>query len=332
MKRFISLFLAVVLYLALIPAFAEADAPITVIDQIGRTVTLAAPAERIVSSYYISTATLIALGLEDRLVGIEMKAEGRTLYQMAAPQIIGLPAVGSGKGINVEETAATNPDVVILPKKLADSAASFEALGIPVVVVDPETKEKFAECVMLLAEITGTTARAEALLSYDDEQTAMIEDLVADLDKPRVYLSSASGTLVTFPGGMYQSALIETAGGTCVSAELAGESQAEVSAEQVVLWNPEYMFYVTGADYTATDITTDERLAGVAAIENDNVYQFPSAIESWDYPTPSSILGILYLAHMLHPDVYTEDQYVQAATDFYRTFFDIDVTKEEIGL
>ena len=36
---------------------------ITVTDQSGRTVTLDAPAERIVSSYYISTALLIALGL-----------------------------------------------------------------------------------------------------------------------------------------------------------------------------------------------------------------------------------------------------------------------------
>lgn len=37
--------------------------PIVLTDQAGRSVTLEAPAERIVSSYYISTALLVALGL-----------------------------------------------------------------------------------------------------------------------------------------------------------------------------------------------------------------------------------------------------------------------------
>ena len=54
---------------------------ITITDQIGRTVTLDKPAEKIVSSYYISTALLIALGQEDKLVGIEMKADTRELYK-----------------------------------------------------------------------------------------------------------------------------------------------------------------------------------------------------------------------------------------------------------
>ena len=74
---------------------------ITVTDQSGRTVTLDAPAERIVSSYYISTALLIALGCENKLTGIEMKGDTRPLYRMAAPQLLELPAVGSGKGINI---------------------------------------------------------------------------------------------------------------------------------------------------------------------------------------------------------------------------------------
>ena len=40
----------------------QTDLPITVTDQAGRTVTIESPAERIVSSYYISTALLVALG------------------------------------------------------------------------------------------------------------------------------------------------------------------------------------------------------------------------------------------------------------------------------
>ena len=96
---------------------AETTGEITITDQIGREVTLEAPAEKIVSAYYLSSSLLIALGAEDKVVGIEMKADTRGLYKLAAPQFLDLPAVGSGKGINVEETAALEPDLVIIPKK-----------------------------------------------------------------------------------------------------------------------------------------------------------------------------------------------------------------------
>ena len=64
------------------------DGPITLNDHAGRTVTLEEPAQRIVSSYYLSTSLLIALGLKDNLVGIEMKADTRQLFKLAAPELL----------------------------------------------------------------------------------------------------------------------------------------------------------------------------------------------------------------------------------------------------
>lgn len=66
----------------------EESAQIKITDQIGREVILEKPAEKIVSSYYISTAILISLGLSDNLVGIEAKADTRELYKKAANDII----------------------------------------------------------------------------------------------------------------------------------------------------------------------------------------------------------------------------------------------------
>ena len=109
LKKAISLFIAAVLLTTMMSGQAAAaakmpEAPengITVTDQAGREVTLQAPAACLVSSYYISTAILIALGCEDDLKGIEMKADTRELYKLAAPQLLDLPAVGSGKGIRI---------------------------------------------------------------------------------------------------------------------------------------------------------------------------------------------------------------------------------------
>lgn len=127
------------------PSSGGEDTSIVLTDQAGRTVTLEKSADRVVSVYYLSTSVLVALGAQDKVVGLEQKADSRVLYQMAAPELIDLPAVGSGKGVNVEETAALEPDVVILPMKLAEQAEQFEKLNIPCLVVDPGNAGRFLD-------------------------------------------------------------------------------------------------------------------------------------------------------------------------------------------
>lgn len=307
--------------------------PITVTDQAGREVVIEKPAERVVSSYYISTAIVIALGKEDSLVGIEMKADTRELYKRAAPELLELPAVGSGKGINVEETANLTPDVVILPAKLKDAAGQFELLGIPVLVVDPETQENFNECVLLLGEVLGTGEQAETLLAYYTEKTEEVKRLTQDVtERPSVYLSSGSSYLRTCTSEMYQNEVIKLAGGRNVSEELTGDYWAEISKEQLLSWNPEYILPVSYAEYAIEDITGDSSLSQIDAIREDKIFVFPSALEPWDYPTPSSILGILWLTHTLHPELYEKESYIEDAGEFYKQFFEIEVVEADLGV
>ena len=309
--------------------FAES---FSVTDQAGREVAFEAPAQRIVSCYYISTATLVALGLEDNLVGIEMKADTRGLYQLAAPEIVSLPAVGSGKGVNIEEIAALEPDVVILPKKLMDDAAALEELGINVIIVNPESQEQFEECVMLLAAVTGTAETAEALLARYAAITDSITAATAGLEKPGVYMASGSDFYTTYPGGIYQDDLIAIAGGENVAHEMEGENKVTVDAEQLLLWNPDYIFIVADAEYTVEDVLSDPQLAELSAVKAGNVYAFPSEIEAWDYPTPSSVLGQAYMASVLHPDALSASDFMELATQFYSDIFGIDVTSTELGI
>lgn len=295
---------------------------ITIIDQADRTITLEQPTEKIVSSYYISTAMLIALGLEDKVVGIEMKADTRELYKLAAPQFLELPAVGSGKEINIEETAALEPDLVIIPKRLSDSVAAFEELNIPVIVVNPESLEDFLYCVRILGEATGTTEIADDFCSYYEETIEYCKSLTENAEKPTVYIGAGSSYLSTCTSEMYQSKLIEYAGGTCASSELSGNYWADISAEQLLIWNPDYFMRVSYSEYSADDILADESLAGLSAVQNQQIMTIPSTIEAWDYPAPSSVLGVIWLTHTLHPELLSKDEYIAEAEDFYKTYFD----------
>ena len=306
---------------------------LTVTDQTGREVELPGEVNKVVSAYYISTSLLTALGVQDRLVGIEMKADTREIYKRAAPGLLELPAVGSGKGVNVEEIAKLGPDVVILPKKLADSVEQLETLGIAVLVIDPETMDDFLACVELLGKATGAQEKADKLVSYYRDSMRRISAKTKGVtDKPRVYLSSGRDYLSTRTSRMYQNDLIAMAGGESVSAGLTDGYWQAVSAEDLLAWDPAYFFTVSYASYTKEDILADQKLREVSAVKNGKILSFPSVLEPWDYPTPSSVLGVLWLTSELHPELYSRGDYVTEAKAFYQEYFGIEVSEADLGI
>lgn len=126
--------------------------------------------------------------------------------------------------------------------------------------------------------------------------------------------------------------MIDMAGGECVSAELEGGKWMDVSAEQLADWDPEMIFAVSYAEYTLDDIRNDPALAGVKAVTEDQLYMVPSQIEAWDYPQPSSVLGLLWMTHVLHPELVSQEEYAGEAKNFYKTYFNIDLTDEQMGI
>ena len=75
----------------------EVTYPVTITDHLGREVTIEKQPESFVSGYYISTSLMIALGLDDKLVGVEAKADKRNIYKLSAPELTSLPSVGTAK-------------------------------------------------------------------------------------------------------------------------------------------------------------------------------------------------------------------------------------------
>lgn len=319
MKKLISLLLALSLVLSLgLCAVAEGAA---LNDQLGRTVTLEQTPERIVSGYYISSSALIALGLEDKLVGIEAKANKRPIYSLSAPTLIDLPNVGTAKEFDLEGCIALNPDLVILPAKLKNAAETLEQLGIPALLVNPESGEQLEQMIALMGQATGTQERAEELLSFIAGQRENLETLLAEAEKPRVYLAGNSALLSTAGANMYQSDMMVLAGGENVAAELSDTYWAEISYEQLLAWNPEYIVLASDASYTVEEVLADPNLADCTAVKNGNVLQLPGDAEAWDSPVPSGILGSVWLAARLHGDLLPEDRAEEIIASFYETFY-----------
>ena len=295
--------------------------PITVTDQAGREVAIEKEPRRLITCYYITTSLLMALDCDDAVVGIEDNPDYRPIYALSAPHLLELPWVGTAKTVDVEACIALNPDLVILPLRLKDSAAVLEDMGIDVLLVNPESQELLLEMIRLVGTATNTQQIADALLLFLAQQEDYLQQTLSGTDLPSVYLAGNSDLLSTAGDAMYQSDMIRLAGGRNVAADIQDTYWAQIDYEQLLTWNPDYIILASSAKYTVEDVLADPNLVNCSAVVNGNVYQIPADAESWDSPVPSSILGAFWLANILHPDFMTETDCTAIMDQYYETFY-----------
>lgn len=306
-------------------ASQDENAPIELVDQAGREIQLEEPAETLVSSYYITTYAAVALGLEDRVIGLEKKADKRPIYKLAAPELLDKPNVGSMKEFNLEAAAALEPDLILMPIKLLDKAETLTELGLTVLVVDPEDQDRLEEMLTLIATACGVKENAEKLIAYYDQQEERLDKLTDGREEPSVYLCGNSDYLTVATDEMYQSHLIDMAGGKNAAAQVEGDYWTQVSYESILAMDPDYIILPAGASYGVDAVKGDEQFKDVTAVKNGRVYQMPTGIEEWDSPIPSGMLGAMWMASLLHSDVYSFEEFVADAQAFYKEFYGFEL-------
>ncbi|MCL2629027.1 MAG: ABC transporter substrate-binding protein [Oscillospiraceae bacterium] len=311
MKRIISLIVSVSLILLLFACAAADDNKTSV--------------ERLVSGYYISTSACIALGLSERLVGIEARADTRPIYSLAAPELLELPNLGTARDFNLEACLALNPDLVILPARLQDAADTLTDMGVSVLLVNPESFDEITHMFRLIGEATGAGERADKLIEWITKIRSDINERTKGISsRPSVYISGVSSWLTTAPKDMFQSSLVELAGGVNAAAHIAGRSWTEISYEELLAMNPNVIILPAEASYEIKDVLTDTALSQLSAVQNKAVYKMPSDYEAWDSPVPAGMLGALWLLNILHEDLIAQDELDQETADFYMEFFGIN--------
>lgn len=295
--------------------------PVTITDHLGREVTIEKQPESFVSGYYISTSLMIALGLDDQLVGVEAKADKRNIYKLSAPELTELPSVGTAKEFDLEGCAALKPDLVIVPTKLKDSIPAMEELGLTVIAVNPEDQTKLFETIDMISTAADVVEKGQKLEYWISDALEGLKKSLDGVETPSVYLAGNSALLQTAGPEMYQSTLIENAGGVNAASDITDTYWADTSYERILSWNPDYIVLAADADYDVDSVLNDSALADCTAVKEGHIAQIPSDIEALDSPVPASFLGSCYVASILHPDVVTEDDFKTTEKNFYETFY-----------
>jgi ABC-type Fe3+-hydroxamate transport system substrate-binding protein len=130
-------------------------------DKSGTALDVARPPRRIVSLVPSITETLCALGLDEALVGV-------TVYCVAPRDVVrGKTRVGGEKDPDLTAIRALAPDLVVanVEENVREHVATLRAWGIPVWVTYPRTVAEGLDMIRELGLVTGTAARAEAILA-----------------------------------------------------------------------------------------------------------------------------------------------------------------------
>lgn len=315
----------------------EKSTEVTITDVVGNTITLEKPATKLVGTHNPTMNTAVILGGGGKYIaGFGNKKMASGLYSYVFPELEEVTQIGKGKEINFEECITQGADLAILPERFASQVDQFAEVGITAAVVLPnkESYETIVSSLEMVGALVGEDERAAEIIAFFEGKLSEAKEITATIEEsPKALYLGGSSALSVANGVMLQSVMLETVGAQNVAKDVEGEGDfVEVSVEQIIEWNPEVIYVPVFASYTVDDVLNDPAWSEIDAVKEGRVYQFPSALEPWDYPTPSAAMGLTWLIQNLYPELYTMDEVVEDANEYYDLVYGQTFTAEELGL
>jgi iron complex transport system substrate-binding protein len=254
-----SLFLA---FLVSLPASAATAVHVQGAD--GVTLTLAAPAVRVVSLAPDLTELMYDAGAGDAMVGTVQYSD----YPAAAKK---LPQLGDAFHVDTERLLALKPDLVLAweggtPQALIDK---LRALKLPVLAIGTHELLDVATNLETLGIATGHSG--EAQLAAEDFRTRLgaLRSRYARSAPLRVFYEISSQPLFTVGGAQSISHLIEVCGGRNLFADLK-ELAPAVSVEAVLARDPQAIVSGDGEGDVEQRFKTWQRWPDISAVHAGN--------------------------------------------------------------
>ena len=310
---------------------------VTFTDDIGREVLLPATVNRIVPSSSLAQIILYAIAPE-MMVGLsnEWYETGRGIIEDSHFE---LPVFGnfySTADLNVEELALTAPHVIIdigEPKKSVkeDMDALQSQTNIPSVFIS-SSLETMPQTFRTLGQLLGKEEKAEELASYCEkvyERSLHIMEQVKDQKVNTLYLLGEEG-LNVIAATSYHAELLDliTNNLAVVDNPISKGSGNEVTMEQLMLWNPDFIIFGPGSIYNG--VSEMETWNQMKAIQAKNYVEVPDMPHNWMSMPPAvqRYLGLLWLPYVLYPE-YCDYDIKEEILEYHRLFYGCELTDEQ---
>jgi iron complex transport system substrate-binding protein len=219
--------------LSLIGLASVHAAGITVTDDRGKPVILAAPAQRIVALAPFVTELVNAAGAGDKLVGVARFSD----YPASAKDMV---QIGDASRIDLERVLSLKPDLIIgwRSGNQAADIEHLEQLGFMAYVAEPSTLAAIPQLLRAIGSLAGTSAIAQGTADRFQRGVAALRERYSTRARVRVFYEIWHAPLMTINGRHMISDVIKLCGGSNVFAGLATLTPV-VSLESVIAARPE---------------------------------------------------------------------------------------------
>jgi iron complex transport system substrate-binding protein len=276
----------------------SATFPLTLTDDEGKNVALAAEPQKIVSLTPAETEILFALGVGDRVVG---KVEDIAKYP---PEANNVPIVGTFTGVDVEKIVGAHADLAIAggsggtPKEAIDK---LRTLGVPVLVVYAPNVSGVLHDVELTGAAVGRPAEAAALAASMRSGFDQVAAATAGATRPRVFYETGdSPSIYGIADKSVYAEMIELAGGAPITT--GSSTNWEMSIEKLVVADPQ-LIILGDAAYGVTGAAVAKRpgWAGLTAVKTKAIKPIDDILVT--RPGPRLVDGLRLLVAAIHPEV-----------------------------
>jgi iron complex transport system substrate-binding protein len=268
----------------------------TLTDDEGTAVEIAAEPQRIVSLTPATTEILFKLGAGPRVVAT-------TDFDDYPPEAVALPDVASFTSVDVEKIVGLEADLVIAGgNSFNDPAAiaQLRELGVPVLVTyapDISTVLKDIELVGLAVGRAGAARDLTAAMQAEFDQVAAA---TTDLPRPRVFYElDATTDIYTAADDSFIAEMIELAGGEPITT--GSKTDFAISLEKLVTADPE-VIVLGDAVYGVTPEAVAARPGWdvMAAVKTGQIRGVNDLVVT--RPGPRLVDGLRELALAIHPE------------------------------
>ncbi len=217
------------------PAPSGGAYPLSVRDDLGRTVVLEAEPHRIVALLPSHTETLFALGVGDRVVGVDDFSD----FPAEAAR---LPKLGGLYEPHVEQVLALAPDLV-LASEGGPAAERLAERGLVVWAGSPARLDDVYRVIETVGRLVGKADAGAALSARVRADVERVEKEARGARRVRVYYELDPTPYTVGPGSFLGTMLAKVGGDNIVPAALGDFPQ--ISPELVIAGDPELMLGLT---------------------------------------------------------------------------------------
>ena len=361
MKRILCLILACAMLLPLLGCGAAAPAEEvqanTVVDLLGREVTVPETVERVAAIAGPTYEMVYMLGCADKIVMVKSgHTDSYPLANLTNPNLkdmVGLSANPSST-VNIEDYLKQDIDLVVYYDNEIE-LKKFDAVDMAAVVATKNTGlmdsleeakaltiDEFIEKLTQPLDILSTAlndpeARAEyqAWHDYCDEKLRMVYERTKDIpveDRKTVYWGNTWGEEIRSTYALKNRWFeVNLAGGQLIGPE-ENSNFPEVTAEQLFSWDPDIILVDNHGGLPGLVMESMYRENGrwstLSAVQNQELHRIPAGVFFLDKGSTTTLL-VLWMATFLQPELFSDIDMIEEVKYYYSEFYEFELTDEQ---